>query len=39
MNYLEINYKEWYKKIDINLTSATFVKKKLKNIYKKKKET
>ncbi len=38
MNYLNIKYKEWYKTIDINLTSAFFLSQVTSKIFKKKKK-
>lgn len=38
MNYLKINYKEWYKAIDINLTAAFFLSQETSKIFKKKKK-
>jgi 3-oxoacyl-[acyl-carrier protein] reductase len=37
MNYLNIRYKEWYKTIDVNLTSAFFLSQETSKIFKKKK--
>ena len=38
MNYLNIKYKDWYKTIDINLTSAFFLSQVTSKIFKKKKK-